>query len=41
MSSTGARSGEWAVLRLDPWRVMILTAADAAAGRWYQRVWRP
>jgi hypothetical protein len=26
--------------RLDPWRVMILTAEDAAAGRFYERVWR-
>jgi hypothetical protein len=28
------------VLRFDPWRLMLLTAEDAAAGNWYQRVWR-
>jgi general stress protein 26 len=36
----GPLGGEFAALRLDPWRLMILTAADAAEGRWYQRVWR-
>jgi hypothetical protein len=37
----GPLAGEWAVLRLDPWRLMLLTAEDAAAGNWYERVWRP
>jgi Pyridoxamine 5'-phosphate oxidase len=36
----GPLGGAFAALRLDPWRVMILTAEDAAAGRWYERVWR-
>lgn len=37
----GPLGGEFQALRLDPWRVMLLTAEDAAAGNWYQRVWRP
>ena len=36
----GPLGGVYAVLRLDPWRVMILTAEDASEGRWYQRYWR-
>jgi Pyridoxamine 5'-phosphate oxidase len=36
----GPLAGDFAALRLDPWRLMILTAKDAAEGRWYQRVWR-
>jgi Pyridoxamine 5'-phosphate oxidase len=36
----GPLGGEFAVLRFDPWRVMILTTGDAAGGRWYQRYWR-
>lgn len=36
----GALGGEFAALRLDPWRVMVLTAEDVAEDRWYQRYWR-
>lgn len=36
----GPLAGEWAVLRLDPWRVMALTAEDAVQGRWHKRYWR-
>jgi hypothetical protein len=36
----GPLAGAWAVLRLDPWRVVVQTAEDLAAGRWYDRVWR-
>jgi len=36
----GPAGGVFTVLRLDPWRTMLLTAEDAAAGRWYERVWR-
>jgi hypothetical protein len=36
----GPLAGQWAVLRLDPWRLMLLTAEDAATGNWYRRVWR-
>jgi Pyridoxamine 5'-phosphate oxidase len=36
----GPLGGEFAVLRLDPWRVMILTAEDVAEDRWYKRYWR-
>lgn len=36
----GPLGGEFAVLRFDPWRVMILTAEDVAEDRWYQRYWR-
>jgi hypothetical protein len=36
----GPLGGAFAALRLDPWRLMILTAEDAAEGRWYERVWR-
>lgn len=36
----GPLGGMFAVLRFDPWRVMILTAEDVAEGRWYQRYWR-
>jgi hypothetical protein len=37
----GPLAGEFQALRLDPWRVMLLSAEDAAQGNWYQRVWRP
>ena len=37
----GPLGGEFQALRLDPWRVMLLSAEDAATGNWYQRVWRP
>jgi hypothetical protein len=30
----------FAALRLDPWRVMVLTNEDAAAGRFHKRYWR-
>src|SRR5687767_13810117 len=36
----GPSAGVFAALRLDPWRVLILSAEDAAAGRWYQRYWQ-
>jgi hypothetical protein len=36
----GPLDSEFEVLRLDPWRLMLLTAEDAATGNWYQRVWR-
>jgi uncharacterized pyridoxamine 5'-phosphate oxidase family protein len=36
----GPLGGVFSVLRLDPWRVMVLTNEDAAAGRFYQRYWR-
>lgn len=36
----GPLGGEFAALRLDPWRVMVLTAEDVAEDRWYQRYWR-
>lgn len=36
----GPLGGVFAVLRFDPWRVMILTAEDVAENRWYQRYWR-
>jgi hypothetical protein len=36
----GPLGGGFAVLRFDPWRVMILTAEDVAEERWYQRYWR-
>ena len=36
----GPTGGEFEALRLDPWRVMLLSAEDAATGNWYQRVWR-
>lgn len=37
----GPLGGVFSVLRLDPWRVMVQTAEDSAAGRFNQRVWRP
>jgi hypothetical protein len=37
----GPLGGTFAALRLDPWRLMLLTAEDIAADNWYQRVWRP
>ena len=36
----GPLAGEFQALRLDPLRVMLLTAEDFATGKWYQRVWR-
>jgi hypothetical protein len=36
----GPLGGVFAALRLDPWRVMVLTAEDAAEDRWYKRYWR-
>ena len=36
----GPLGGAFDVLRLDPWRIMLLTAEDLASGNWYQRVWR-
>jgi hypothetical protein len=33
----GPLGGVFAALRLDPWRVMVLTAEDAAEDRWYKR----
>jgi hypothetical protein len=36
----GPLAGVFAVLRLDPWRVMVLTSEDAAAGRFYERYWQ-
>jgi Pyridoxamine 5'-phosphate oxidase len=36
----GPLGGGFAALRLDPWRVMVLTTEDAAEDRWYQRYWR-
>jgi Pyridoxamine 5'-phosphate oxidase len=36
----GPLAGPFSVLRLEPWRVMVLTAEDAASGRWYERFWR-
>ena len=36
----GPLVGVFSVLRLDPWRVMVLTNEDAAAGRFYKRYWR-
>ena len=36
----GPLGGVWSVLRLDPWRVMVQTSEDLAAGRWFDRVWR-
>jgi hypothetical protein len=35
----GPLAGVFAVLRLDPWRVTVLTAEAAAAGRFYDGVW--
>ena len=37
----GPLAGACDVLRLDPWRLMVLTAEDMASGRRYERVWRP
>lgn len=37
----GPIDSEFEALRLDPWRVMLLSAEDAATRNWYQRVWRP
>jgi Pyridoxamine 5'-phosphate oxidase len=36
----GPLGGVFAALRLDPWRVMVLTSEDVAAGRFYKRYWR-
>jgi Pyridoxamine 5'-phosphate oxidase len=36
----GPLAGPFQALRLDPWRVMVLTTEDQASGRWYQRYWR-
>jgi hypothetical protein len=36
----GPLGGGFAALRLDPWRVMVLTTEDVAQNRWYQRYWR-
>jgi Pyridoxamine 5'-phosphate oxidase len=36
----GPLGGGFRVLRLDPWRVMVLTTEDMAEDRWYQRYWR-
>jgi hypothetical protein len=36
----GPLGGSFEVLRLDPWRVMLLSEEDMAKGNWYQRVWR-
>jgi hypothetical protein len=36
----GPLGGVFAALRLDPWRVMVLTSDDVAAGRFYKRYWR-
>ena len=36
----GPLGGVFAALRLDPWRVMVLTNEDVAAGRFYKRYWR-
>ena len=36
----GPLAGVFSVLRLDPWRVMVVTAEDAAAGRFHQRYWQ-
>jgi hypothetical protein len=36
----GPLGGAFAALRLDPWRLMMLTAEDMATGNWYRRVWR-
>jgi uncharacterized pyridoxamine 5'-phosphate oxidase family protein len=35
----GPLGGVFAALRLDPWRVTVLTAQAAAAGRFYDAVW--
>jgi Pyridoxamine 5'-phosphate oxidase len=35
----GPLGGGFAVLRLDPWRITVLTAEAAAAGRFYDAVW--
>ena len=40
MWKDGPLGGVFTVLRLDPWRVMVLTNEDAAAGRFYKRYWR-
>jgi hypothetical protein len=37
----GPLGGAFDVLRLDPWRLMLLSVADMAAGRFHDRVWRP
>jgi hypothetical protein len=37
----GPLGGAFAVLRLDPWRITVLTAEAAAAGRFYDGVWVP
>jgi hypothetical protein len=36
----GPTAGAFAALRLDPWRILLLSAEDAAAGRWYERFWQ-
>jgi hypothetical protein len=36
----GPLGGVFAALRLDPWRVMVLTSGDVAGGRFYERYWR-
>jgi len=36
----GPLAGVFQVLRLDPWRAMVLTAEDAATGRFHDRYWR-
>jgi hypothetical protein len=36
----GPLGGVSSALRLDPWRVIVKTSGDLAAGRWFDRVWR-
>lgn len=36
----GPTGDVFTVLRLDPWRVMVISAADMASGSWYDRWWQ-